>query len=128
MRSSLRLYLFMFAICFALASCAGTPTKSSETPSRVYDANLETVYNATIRAFQNLGLDLFEQNKENGYVEGGRPLGIGRGSETVGVFLENEGINKTKASIDNNKAIWGLLFAVDWTQRLFDQIEKEIKR
>jgi len=75
-----------------------------------------------------LGLEIFQENRDKGYVEGGRRPGLFRGAETVGVFLENTGPNKTTVSIDNRKALLGFVFAVDWTPKLFDQIEQELKR
>ncbi len=122
------LSLSLFIVCVALSSCAGTPNRGSDTPSRSYDAPIGKVYGAAVKAFQNLGLEIFQENRDKGYVEGGRRPGFARGAETVGVFLENTGPNKTTVSIDNKKAPWGLLFAEDWTPKLFDQIEQELKR
>jgi len=112
----------------AMSSCASTPSGGSDTPSRSYDAPIEKVYGAAVRAFQNLGLEIFQENKDKGYVEGGRKVGLFRGAETVGVSLESTGPNKTTVSIDNRKALFGYVFAVDWTPKLFDQIEQELKR
>ena len=117
-----------FTIWVALTSCGGpTPVKTPETPFRTYNSPFDQVYDASVKAFQNLGLDLFKQQKDQGYVEGGRTAGIGRGSEYVGIFLEQIGPSETKVSIDNRKALVGIVFAVDWTDQLFEQIEQELK-
>ena len=54
------------------------------------------------------------------YVEGGRKPSFGQGSETVGVYIEMAEPGKTKISTDNQKAIAGYLFAVDWTEKLLE--------
>ncbi|WP_447983989.1 hypothetical protein [Nitrospira sp. Nam74] len=95
---------------------------------RSYDAPIEKVYQATIRSFQNLGLAIFEENKEKGYIEGGRKPGFARGAENVGVFMENGSGAQTSVRIDNRKAIWGYALAVDWTPKVFEQIEEELKK
>ena len=104
-------------------SCATTPKKQSSTPNRVYDSSPDQVRHAAVAAFQNLGLDVFKNVESSNYVEGGRKPGFGRGAETVGVFIEEQGEGKTRVSVDNRKALWGGMFAVDWTDKIFQQID-----
>ena len=126
--SSFSMLTFVFVFSLIFTSCAGAPTKKASTPSRTYEAFPSDVYDASIRAFQNLGLEIFKEDREIGYVEGGRKPGFGRGAETVGVFIETVSPSETIVKIDNKKAIWGRLFAVDWTEKLFSQIGSELER
>ena len=131
MKDTIRNISILMGICVVLlsfTSCAGMPRKTAKTPARTYEASFDDAYKASIKAFQNLGLDIFKQDKEKGYVEGGRKPGFGRGSENVGVFIEMIAPAETKVSIDNRKAFAGCMFAVDWTDKLFDQIGQELKR
>ena len=109
-------------------SCATTPEKTTSTPSRIFNAPTEKVYHAALVAFQNLGLELFKQDQNAGYIEGGRGVGFARGSENVGVYIESMTPKKTKVSIDNRKAMAGYMFAVDWTDKIFQQISSELDR
>lgn len=83
---------------------------------------------ASVAAFQNLGLELFKQDKVAGYVEGGRKPAFAQGAETVGVFIKAESSGRTKVLIDNNQALAGVMFAVDWTENLFQQIGTELSK
>ncbi|MCK4828727.1 hypothetical protein KA005_74035 [bacterium] len=118
--------ILMIVITLTCVSCAATPSKTTSTPSRIYDAPPEKVYHAAIVAFQNLGLKLFKQDQNAGYIEGGRKPGFGRGAENVGVYIVSEVPGKTEVSIENRKAMLGYLFAVDWTDKLFQQISSEL--
>ena len=109
-------------------SCAATPEKTTSTPSRIFNAPTEKVYRAALVAFQNLGLELFKQEQNVGYIEGGRGIGFARGSENVGVYIESVTPEKTKVSIENRKALAGYIFAVDWTDKIFQQISGELDR
>ena len=71
-------------------------------------------------------LEIFKQDQNAGYVEGGRKPGFARGSERVGVYIESEAPGKTKVSIENRKAFAGMIFAVNWTNKLFQQIDSEL--
>lgn len=118
--------VLMIVVTLTCVSCAATPSKTASTPSRIYDAPPEKVYHAAIVAFQNLGLELFKQDQNAGYIEGGRKPGFGRGAENVGVYIVSEVPGKTEVSIENRKAMLGYLFAVDWTDKLFQQISSEL--
>lgn len=115
----------MFCVCIVGVMC-GDPEKRADSPSRIYNAPFEKVYDATLVAFQNLDIEIFEQDKSAGYIEGGRRPALFQGSEKVGVFLEKSSADKTVVRIDNNKALAGIMFAVDWTDKLFDQIDKQL--
>ena len=118
--------LLMFAsLC---AACAATPQLTANTPFRIYDSAPDAVFAASVAAFQNLGLELFKQDKVAGYVEGGRKPAFAQGAETVGVFIKAESSGRTKVLIDNNKALAGVMFAVDWTENLFQQIGAELSK
>lgn len=126
--SQLRRLALICVVALTSLSCAGTPTKTASTPSRIYDAPPDKVYRAAVTAFQNLGLELFKQDQSTWYVEGGRTPGFGRGSENVGVYIEVMEPGRTKVSIENRRAIAGYIFAVDWTDKLFEQIRSELGR
>ena len=120
--------IFFLLVCMAVSSCAGTPSGGGDANARTYDAPADKVFGATVKAFQNLKLEIFQENREKAFVEGGRKVGALRGSETVRVSLESTGPNKTVVKIDNRKHLFGYVLAADWTQPLFEQIEQELKR
>jgi hypothetical protein len=119
--------LVLGIVCALSAACAGTPSKSQDTPLKTYDAPFDKVYSAAVIAFQNLDLEIFKQDQTAGYVEGGRRPAFGQGAETVGVFIERTSPTTTTVSIDNRKALAGVVFAVNWTSKLFDQIDRQLK-
>ena len=111
-------------------SCATTPKKVSSTPSRIYTASPDQLHRAAVAAFQKLGLEVFKEDQKGLYVEGGRrPLYLpvfGHGGETVGVFIEPQADGKARVSIDNRRTFWGRVFTVDWTDKLFQQIDRQV--
>ena len=126
-KSSIRLTLYASLAPIALAACAAAPSVQDSTPSKTYNASVDQVYQASIEAFQNLGLEVFKEDKAALYVEGGRQPAFGQGSEKVGVFLESVGPSQTIVRIDNNRAVLGIVFSEDWTDDLFNQITNEIE-
>ena len=71
-------------------------------------------------------MELFKQDQNAGYIEGGRKPGFAKGAENVGVFIDPETQGKTKVWIDNKILMWGKLYAVDWTDKLFEQISNQL--
>ena len=117
----------LLAVAILCVGCAAEPEKTGSTPSRLYNASPDKAYQASVLAFQDLGLEVFKQDPEHGFVEGGRKPAFGQGSENVGVYIEPTAAGQTKVSIDNHKAMLGYAFAVDWTDKMFAQIDMELK-
>ncbi|MFQ5684384.1 MAG: hypothetical protein ACE5HC_14080 [Candidatus Binatia bacterium] len=131
MKGTTRNIAGLMVICVVslfLASCTTTPRKTDNTPAKTFEASFDDVYEASINAFRNLGLEIFKRIRDQGYVEGGRRESWPRGSERVGVFIERTDPAKTTVRIDSRKAFVGYAFAKDWTDELFDQIELELHR
>lgn len=127
-RCKMRRWIGLAFAAATLSACASRPELTSSTPSRVYSASEQKVFAASVSAFENLGLEVFQAREADGYVEGGRTPGFARGSETVGVWIESLGPEQTRVSVDTKKALAGRMFAVDWTDQILGEIETELSR
>jgi len=132
---NLILLLIFFAISQFLMSCtvpkayhAYPPNKKPTTPFKIYEASLGKVFDASVKAFDSAGLDIFKTDKKAGYVEGGFSPGFGSSAQTWGAFIERVPQNKVKVSIDYQKGVWGSAFHKDRTEELFEEIDEELKR
>ena len=124
--------LIFFVMSQFLISCtvpkayhAYPPNLKPTTPSKIYEASLDKVFDATMKAFDNAGLDIFKTDKKTGYVEGGFTPGFGSSAQTWGAFIESVSQNRVKVSIDYQKGVWGSAFHKDRTEELFEEIDEE---
>lgn len=121
--------LFQISCIVPEAYHAYPPIKKPTTPFKIYDATFDNVFEASVKAFDETGLDIFKTDKKRGYVEGGfKPAWFTSSAQTWGAFIEAVSQHRIKVSIDYQKGPWGSAFHKDRTDELFDEIEEELKK
>jgi hypothetical protein len=118
--------LLLIAAC--VAACA-SPTRPPGA-GRVFDRSQETVHKATEHA---LAVNGFEIKKSDPfYVEGFRTrsvgLFVGSGGETVGVWIEPVGPQRTRVQVDTAKSIVGIVGQKNWDEEVLAMLERELAR
>lgn len=113
-----------------VAGCASTPVASDATRQTVFPQPIERVQKAVVDALVVTGFDVTKQ--EPTYVEGFRPrkvgFFVGSGGETVGVWLTEEGPNKTAVKVDTAKSLVGIVGQKTWDAEIFNEMSKSLTK
>lgn len=108
-----------------VAGCASTPVGSA-IPQAVFQQSIENVQKAAVDALVVTGFDVTKE--EPAYIEGFRPrkMGffVGSGGETVGVWLTQQGPNKTMVKIDTAKSFFGMAGQKAWDTEILNEMRK----
>lgn len=111
-----------------VTGCASTPVASNAAPQTVFQQPIEKVQRAAVDALVVTGFDITRQTPA--YVEGFRPrklgLVVGSGGETVGVWLTEQGPNKTKVRVDTAKSFVGIVGQKTWDIEIFNEMSKSL--
>lgn len=109
-----------------VAGCASTPVASDATSQTVFAQPIERVQKAAVDALVVTGFDVTKQ--EPAYVEGFRPrkagLFVGSGGETVGVWLTEQGPDKTEVKVDTAKSLGGIVGQRTWDTEILYEMTK----
>lgn len=113
-----------------LAGCASTPVVSDASPQTVFPQPIEKVQKAAVNALVVTGFDVTKQ--EPAYVEGFRPrklgLFVGSGGESVGVWLTEQGPNKTKVKVDTAKSFVGIIGQKTWDTEILKEMSESLTK
>jgi hypothetical protein len=129
MASGFRLGAVAVALVMAggLAGCAGTPTAPTG-GGVVFVRPIEEAQKAAADALVVLGFDL--KTQAPGHVEGSRPrkfgLFVGSGGETVGVWLEAVGPDRTRVRVDTARTFAGYAGQKRWDADVLAQMAKSL--
>ncbi|MFA4846345.1 MAG: hypothetical protein WC654_07375 [Patescibacteria group bacterium] len=126
-----RAFVQMILLCLAsalVAGCASTPVARDVTPMTVFQQPIERVQKAAVDALVVTGFDVTKQ--EPTYVEGFRPrkvgLFVGSGGETVGIWLAEQGRNKTGVRVDTAKSFVGIVGQKNWDTEILNEMNKSL--
>jgi hypothetical protein len=129
----MRIIFLVQTISLVIASalvtgCASTPVASNASPHTVFPQPIEKVQKAAVDALVVTGFDITKQRPV--YVEGFRPrkfgFVVGSGGETVGVWLTEQGANKTKVKVDTAKSFVGIVGQKNWDIEIFNEMSKSL--
>jgi hypothetical protein len=106
--------------------CRSTPAKSAG--SILFRTPADVTQKAAINALVVTGFDI--ERRDPLYVEGYRPrrvgFFVGSGGETVGVWLEPEGADRTRVRVDTARTFLGMAGQQDWTGAVVREMEREL--
>jgi hypothetical protein len=123
----IRLAALLALIIPWFAACASTPDLP-EGSGALFAGPLEKARQGALDALVVLGFDVKKQ--EPTYVEGFRPrkigLLVGSGGETVGVWLEPVGEQRTRVRVDTAKSFVGIAGQKNWDAEVLAQMEKTL--
>ncbi len=127
----MRVFVQMILLILAsalVAGCASTPVARDATPTTVFQQPIERVQKAAVDALVVTGFDVTKQ--EPTYVEGSRPrkvgLFVGSGGETVGIWLAEQGPNKTEVRVETAKSFVGIVGQKNWDTEILNEISKSL--
>lgn len=111
-----------------VVGCASTPVAGDAAPIAVFQQPIEPVQKAAVDALVVTGFDVTKQ--EPAYVEGFRPrkvgFFVGSGGETVGIWLAEQGPNKTEARVDTAKSLVGIVGQKNWDAEILSEMRKSL--
>jgi hypothetical protein len=112
-----------------LTGCSSTPSRP-QTAGPVFAKPPAVVQKAAVNALVVNGFDV--QKDEPLYVQGYKPrkvgVIVGSGGETVGVWLEPVGDDRTRVRVDTAKTFVGMAGQRTWDADILAAMEKELGR
>ena len=124
--------LMMLAIMLLMLNGCATLSDAQKArgsgTSKVYAASFETVWSAMPSVISTVGLQNVEANKKDRYMlaqHGVTALSYG---ENVAVFIEPVGKKQTKVEIVTKRTWAPSVFAPDWAEPIFAELDKKFKR
>jgi len=97
-------------------------------PSRVYAASFEAIWSAMPAAIATAGLQNVEANKKEGYMLAQRGVTALSYGENVAIFMEPVGKKQTKVEVVTKRTWAPSVFAPDWAEPIFAELDKKFKR
>jgi hypothetical protein len=116
-------------ICITLGLVAGCASPAiKDATGNIFQQPIKQVHQASVDALVVTGFDIKKQEPK--YIEGFRPhkigLIVGSGGETVGVWLEELGPNKTSVNVDTAKSALGILGQKNWNTEIMSEITRSL--
>jgi hypothetical protein len=109
------------------AGCSASVSRP-EGEGVVFGAPLARTQEAATNALAVHGFDIKKQ--ESGYIEGTRPrkvgLFVGSGGETVGVWMDSVGNDRTRVLVKTGKSVVGIAGQRTWDDKIIAEMTKEL--
>lgn len=122
--------ILLVIVSTLIAGCASTPVASESAPQAVFQQPIEKVQKAAVDALVVTGFDVTKQ--EPAYVEGFRPrkvgFFVGSGGETAGVWLTEQGRDKTKVKVDTARSLVGIVGQKNWDTEILNEMRKSFAK
>jgi hypothetical protein len=124
--------LMMLAIMLLMLNGCATLSDAQKArgsgTSKVYAASFETVWSAMPSVISTVGLQNVEANKKDRYMLAQRGVTALSYGENVAVFIEPVGKKQTKVEIVTKRTWAPSVFAPDWAEPIFAELDKKFKR
>ena len=124
--------LMMLAIMLLMLNGCATLSDAQKArgsgTSEVYAASFETVWSAMPSVISTVGLQNVEANKKDRYMLAQRGVTALSYGENVAVFIEPVGKKQTKVEIVTKRTWAPSVFAPDWAEPIFAELDKKFKR
>lgn len=93
---------------------------------RVYESSKEEVWPIVVGSIEKVGLDLVSENYESGMVLAQRGVTVFSYGENVAVFVDEVEDNKCRVEIVSKKQMETNVFAPNWSNNIFRQLNSEL--
>lgn len=104
------------------------PKKPVESPRAVFQQPVEKIWKAAVDALVVLCFGIKKQ--EDFFVEGFRPrkvgFFVGRGEETVGIWLESLAQDRTRVLVKTAKSLVGIAGQKNWDVKVLAEMENAL--
>jgi len=122
--------LIIVFIVMITGGCASTETvkeAEGEGISRIFSYAFEPVYEATISAAKEQGLEVVESDKKSGRLILAHGVTLWSWGERIAVFVKPLSNNETEVEVVSKPVLAPLNFPPDWQNILLDQIDAELR-
>ncbi len=115
----------LIAGCSTLAD-----TKKSEGVGKrvTYSKSIDEVWPLAILSLNDVGLDVIEENKSQGYVLAKKGMSAFSYGENVAIFVKKVDNSNTSVEVVSKRVLATTVFAKDWTDEIFVKLNARIKK
>ena len=115
----------LIAGCSTLAD-----TKKSEGVGKrvTYSKSIDEVWPLAILSLNDVGLDVIEENKSQGYVLAKKGMSAFSYGENVAIFVKKVDNSNTSVEVVSKRVLATTVFAKDWTDEIFMKLNARIKK
>lgn len=94
---------------------------------KTYPVSYEKTWNACNTALNKLKLEIASENRDKGYILAQRGMTLGSYGENVAVFIRKKTDSETNVEVVSKKSMATNIFAPDWTEDVFKEIDIALK-
>jgi uncharacterized lipoprotein len=119
------LFVALLSGCSTLAD-----TKKSEGVGKrvTYSKSMDEVWPLAILSLNDVGLDVIEENKSQGYVLAKKGMSAFSYGENVAIFVKKIDNSNTSVEVVSKRVLATTVFAKDWTDEIFVKLNARIKK
>ena len=105
-------------------------TKKSEGVGKrvTYSKSMDEVWPLAILSLNDVGLDVIEENKAQGYVLAKKGMSAFSYGENVAIFVKKLDNSNTSVEVVSKRVLATTVFAKDWTDEIFMKLNARIKK
>ena len=119
----------MALLAILLAGCASTETvrqEKGEGDKRLFNHAYDAVFDATLVVAGKQGLEVVEEERDNGTIMLSHGVTLWSWGERIAVFIKKTSTTQTEVEIISKPIMAPLNFPPDWVNRIFDEIDREL--
>lgn len=128
--SFLKISLIFIAISFLQACTTLADARKAEGDGvrKIYTASVDATWDAAVKALEKLKLEIATQNKSEGYILAQRGMSLFSAGENVAVFVKKKNASESEVEVVSKKAMTTNIFAPDWTDDIYKEINLALNR
>lgn len=116
-------------LAILLVGCASTETvrqEKGEGDKRLFEHDYDAVFDASLVVAGKQGLEVVEQDRDNGTIMLSHGITLWSWGERIAVFVKKVSASQTEVEIISKPVMAPLNFPPDWVNRIFDGIASEL--
>jgi hypothetical protein len=129
--SSIKRIMIVGFTTLLIAGCSTlADTKKSEGVGKrvTYSKSIDEVWPLAILSLNDVGLDVIEENKSQGYVLAKKGMSAFSYGENVAIFVKKIDNSNTSVEVVSKRVLATTVFAKDWTDEIFMKLNARIKK
>lgn len=130
MPNTRRILITLLAVFLTTGCSTLTDTKKSEGAGKrvTYSKSMDEIWPLTIYTLNDVGLDVIEENKPQGYVLAKKGMSAFSYGENVAIFVKRIDNSTTSVEVVSKRVLATTVFAKDWTDEIFMKLDARIKK
>ena len=121
----------ILAVVLTITGCSTlADTRNAEGTGKkvTYSKSVDEVWPLAILALQDVGLDVIEVNKAQGFITAKRNMTAFSYGENVAIFVRPASANGTSVEVLSKKVLATTVFAPDWTEDIFKRLNNRLNK